>query len=105
MRIISRKPINDFAEIHPECEAGLSHWYREMKKGKFSNIQEVRSVFSHADKDGKFTTEFETAAEGAGRREENYRKSQAPFRINLLEGSTNSSEGTKIALPAAPGGE
>jgi mRNA interferase HigB len=55
MRIISRKPLNDFAEIHPECKAGLNHWYREMKKGKFSSIEEIRTVFPHADKVMQFT--------------------------------------------------
>jgi mRNA interferase HigB len=55
MHVISRKRLNDFAEIHPESRAGLIHWFKAMKSGDFSNIEEVRSVFPHADKDGKFT--------------------------------------------------
>ena len=55
MHVISRKPLNDFAEIHPDCRAGLAHWFKAMKKGVFSNIQEIRSAFPQADKVGKFT--------------------------------------------------
>ena len=44
MHIISRKRLNDFAEIHPESKAGLRHRFKEMKKGNFSSIEEVRSA-------------------------------------------------------------
>jgi mRNA interferase HigB len=55
MHVISRKKLNDFAAMHPGCGAGLATWYREMKRGKFDNIQAIRAVFPHADKVGKFT--------------------------------------------------
>jgi mRNA interferase HigB len=55
MHIITRKRLNDFAKFHPDCEAGLAQWFKEMRHANFSNIQEVRAIFPHADKVGKFT--------------------------------------------------
>ena len=55
MHIITRKRLNDFAKVHPDCAAGLVQWFNEMRHANFSNIQEVRGVFPHADKVGKFT--------------------------------------------------
>jgi len=55
MHIITRKRLNDFAKVHPDCAAGLVQWFNEMRRANFSNIQEVRGVFPHADKVGKFT--------------------------------------------------
>ena len=55
MHIVTRKRLNDFAKIHPDCEAGLVQWFQEMRRASFSNIQEVRAIFPHADKVGKFT--------------------------------------------------
>jgi mRNA interferase HigB len=55
MHIITRKRLNDFAKMHPDCAASLVQWFKEMRRANFSNIQEVRAVFPHADKVGKFT--------------------------------------------------
>lgn len=55
MHVITRKRLNEFAKLHPDCAASLVQWFQEMKVARFSNIQEVRAVFSHADKVGKFT--------------------------------------------------
>ena len=55
MHIITRKRLNDFAKVHPDCAAGLAQWFKEMRHANFSNIQEVRAIFPHADKVGKFT--------------------------------------------------
>jgi hypothetical protein len=33
----------------------MVQWFNEMRRANFSNIQEVRGVFPHADKVGKFT--------------------------------------------------
>ena len=54
MHIITRKRLNDFAKIHPDCETALVQWFQEMRRASFSNIQEVRAIFPHADKVGKF---------------------------------------------------
>jgi len=55
MHIITRKRLNDFAKVHSDCAAGLVQWFYEMRRPNFSNIQEVRAIFPHADKVGKFT--------------------------------------------------
>ena len=55
MHIITHKRLNDFAKVHPDCAAGLVQWFNEMRRANFSNIQEVRGVFPHADKVEKFT--------------------------------------------------
>lgn len=55
MHIITRKRLNEFAQVHPDAEAGLEYWYRLMKRGNFFSFAELRSEFPHADKVGKFT--------------------------------------------------
>jgi len=55
MHVITRKRLNDFAEVHPDCKAALTQWFREIRRGRFPDIQKVRSLFPHADKVGKFT--------------------------------------------------
>jgi len=55
MHIITRKRLNDFAKEHPDCSASLAQWFRQVRSGRFLNIEEVRTVFPHADKVGKFT--------------------------------------------------
>ncbi|HEU4679498.1 MAG TPA: type II toxin-antitoxin system HigB family toxin [Terrimicrobiaceae bacterium] len=55
MHVISRKKLNAFANDHPDCQTGLAHWFKAMKKGDFSNIERVRAVFPHADKVGELT--------------------------------------------------
>ncbi len=55
MHIITRKRLNEFANRFPETNNALANWYRQMKKGSFSTIEEVREVFPSADKVGKLT--------------------------------------------------
>jgi mRNA interferase HigB len=55
MHVITRKRLNDFAEMHPDCAAGLIQWFKAMRSVNFSNIQDVRAIFPHADKVRKFT--------------------------------------------------
>ncbi|MGD1903595.1 MAG: type II toxin-antitoxin system HigB family toxin [Geitlerinemataceae cyanobacterium] len=55
MHVISRKVLNEFAKCNPNCTSGLQAWYREMKRGEFRSIEEVRRVFPTADKVGKLT--------------------------------------------------
>lgn len=45
----------NFADRHPDCRTALAHWFQEMRKHDFSEISEVRRVFPHADKVGRFT--------------------------------------------------
>ena len=55
MHIITRKRLNEFAEKYPEMKTALAHWYRLAKNHNFSNLAELKAVFSSADQVGKFT--------------------------------------------------
>ena len=49
VRIISRKRLRDFAEIHPDAETSLNHWYHVARRVAWKNLAEVRLLFPHAD--------------------------------------------------------
>lgn len=55
MHVITRKRLNKFAERFPETNNALASWYRQMKAGRFSTIEEIREIFPTADKVGKLT--------------------------------------------------
>lgn len=49
MRVISLKPLRDFWERHPDAEQPLRQWYRTATAAQWSNLQEVRQTYPHAD--------------------------------------------------------
>ncbi len=55
MHIISKKRLTDFYKIHPTAKSPLLQWFQEMRKGGFQNIEEIRSLYPHADKVGRRT--------------------------------------------------
>jgi len=55
LHVISRKKLADFSLRHPDAEAALDVWYRVAKSSVWSNLQEVRQVYPHADAVGKWT--------------------------------------------------
>ncbi|MBF0523724.1 MAG: type II toxin-antitoxin system HigB family toxin [Deltaproteobacteria bacterium] len=55
MRIITLKPLLDFALKHPECACGIESWYSLMKAGTFKNFIELRLLFPAVDRVGKLT--------------------------------------------------
>ncbi|QTA88282.1 type II toxin-antitoxin system HigB family toxin [Desulfonema magnum] len=55
MHIISKKRLTDFYKTHPTAKSSLLQWFQEMKKGQFGNIEEIRSLYPHADKVGRRT--------------------------------------------------
>ena len=55
MHVITRKRLNEFAEKFPETKSAPAHWYMAVKKGNFSNIAELRTVFPSADRVGRLT--------------------------------------------------
>lgn len=55
MHIITRKRLNEFAEIFPETRNAVAKWYHQMKRVNFISIEDVRAVFPSADKVGKLT--------------------------------------------------
>ena len=55
MRIISRKALREFWEVHPDAEQPLEDWYRITKHAGWSNLVEARLDFPHADPVGDCT--------------------------------------------------
>ena len=55
MHVITRKRLNEFAEIHPDAKSSLAHWYGLVRRHRFANFAQLREVFPHADQVGKFT--------------------------------------------------
>jgi len=55
MHIITRKRLNEFAELHPNSRSALSHWYRTLKRAKIRTFAELRAHFPHADQVGSLT--------------------------------------------------
>ena len=55
MHIITRKRLNEFAELHPESRRSLEHWYRQMKGRTFTSLTDIRRVFPATDLVGKLT--------------------------------------------------
>lgn len=48
MRIISRKPLREFAEKHVDAETPLNVWYRIMKAREYGSPHELRNDFPTA---------------------------------------------------------
>jgi len=55
MRLIDRKTLKAFYDVHPDSEAVLDQWYQAMKFSSFQNLEEVRKTFPHADSVGRIT--------------------------------------------------
>ena len=55
MHLITRKRLNEFAEKYPETKTALAQWYYLAKHNNFSNLAELRAIFSSADLVGKLT--------------------------------------------------
>lgn len=55
MHIITRKRLNDFAQLYPEYLTTLTHWYKQMKQHDFNSFAEMKALFASADKVGQLT--------------------------------------------------
>ena len=55
MHVITRKRLNDFAELYPEVKTALQHWYSIIKSNHFSSFSELKMFFASADQVDKFT--------------------------------------------------
>ena len=55
MHVITRKRLNEFAEKYPETKTALANWYSLAKHHNFSNLAELKAVFSSADQVSKLT--------------------------------------------------
>lgn len=49
MRIISKRMLRDYWEVHPAAEEVLTDWFRKMKRISPTNLTELRLTFPSAD--------------------------------------------------------
>jgi mRNA interferase HigB len=49
MRIISRRALREFWEIHPQAEDPLSAWFRVIQRSKFTDFNAIKRTFGAAD--------------------------------------------------------
>ena len=52
MRLVSNKPLREFASIHPHARAPLQGWRRVVEKGRFENFADLKQAFHAVDKVG-----------------------------------------------------
>jgi mRNA interferase HigB len=55
MRIISRRALREFGELHPEAEAPLAAWFRTMGRSVYGDFNELRRTIPSADYVAPFT--------------------------------------------------
>lgn len=65
MQIITRRRLNEYAELHSNAASSLSAWHEVAKKSAWASLQDVRETFPHADAakvaSGKTVTIFNIA--------------------------------------------
>jgi len=55
MRVISRRALREFWEIHPLAKAPLSAWHRVMEQTRFADFNAIKAAFPAADYVAPFT--------------------------------------------------
>ena len=53
MKLISNKPLREFATLHPAAEEPLQSWRHLIERNTFQNYAQLRSVFASVDKVGE----------------------------------------------------
>lgn len=48
MRVIAKRTLRDFWNIHADCEAQLKSWYSETEKSVWNNINELKADYPSA---------------------------------------------------------
>lgn len=48
MRVIAKKVLRDFWEIHPDSEQQLKSWYQEAEKGMWANFNGLKKEYPSA---------------------------------------------------------
>ena len=48
MRVIAKKILRDFWEIHSDCEQQLKSWYRETSKAEWESPNQVKTEYPSA---------------------------------------------------------
>ena len=49
MRVISLKPLREFWQRHDDAQRPLRLWYKTATNASWSNLNEVRKTYPHAD--------------------------------------------------------
>jgi len=49
MRVISRRALREFWEVHPQAKGPLSAWFRIMEQGTFADLNALKATFGTAD--------------------------------------------------------
>lgn len=52
MKLISNKPLREFAAVQPDAEAALQGWRRLIERGDFRSFAALRETFAAVDKVG-----------------------------------------------------
>ena len=48
MRIIAKKTLREFWEVHADCEEQLKAWYKEMEKSDVQTINQLKESYPNA---------------------------------------------------------
>ncbi len=48
MRVIAKKILRDFWEVHSDCEQQLKSWFRETSKAGWTNPNEIKTEYPSA---------------------------------------------------------
>ncbi len=49
MRVISRRPLREFAGKHPQAKTSLDAWYQATRHATWKSLADVRRMYPHAD--------------------------------------------------------
>lgn len=52
MKLISNKPLREFAAVHPDADSPLQAWRRLIERGDFDSFGALRATFASVDKVG-----------------------------------------------------
>jgi len=55
MHVITKKRLDEFAKMHPDCRSALETWYRIVKNNNFSSFTKLKEHFPGADMVSKLT--------------------------------------------------
>lgn len=53
MKLISNRPLREFAAAHPDAEAPLQAWRRLIERGDFGTFAALRETFASVDRVGQ----------------------------------------------------
>ena len=48
MRVIAKKILREFWTIHKDCEQQLKSWYKEVDKGDWQNLNQLKNDYPNA---------------------------------------------------------